>query len=442
MRTPTLAGCAAIALAVAWTTAAAQVDIVERTRTIIGQLAKGEFAAVVATFDPKMRAALPEEKLRSTWMSVQSQVGAFQGLGEPRTATKGDFRIVVVPAQFENARAEIQVAFAPSGEVVGLNVRPAAAAAGASADAPYVVPARFTERAMTIDAGGWPLPAAVAMPEGKGPFRALVLVHGSGPGDRDQTLGPNKPFRDLALGLASRGIAVLRYDKRTRVHGTKLAGLTSFTVKDETVDDAVAAVRLLRATPGIDAAQVYVLGHSLGGMLVPRMAAAAGSDVAGWIVMAGAARPLEQALADQLRYLAQTDGVISSDEQKQLDEVEALAAKVKALRPGDPPLSALGISAPSSYWIDLRGYDPPTAARRVTARMLVLQGERDYQVTVDEFARWKAALGERKDVTLKSYPELNHLFIAGTGRSLPSEYAVAGHVAEEVIADIAGWIAK
>jgi dienelactone hydrolase len=273
----------------------------------------------------------------------------------------------------------------------------------------------------------------------------VVLVHGSGPGDRDQSLGPNKPFRDLARGLASRGVAVLRYEKRTRQHGAKIASAgaaSQFTVKEETVDDAVAAVRLLRATPGIDPKRIFVLGHSLGGMLAPRIATAAASQVAGLIIMAGAVRSLEQSILDQTRYLAKADGTISPDEQKQITALEQLVASVKTLKPTDPPLAAAGAGAPASYWIDLRGYDPPAAAAAVKLPMLILQGGRDYQVTPDDFAKWKAALGTRSDVALKLYPALNHLFIAGSGASLPAEYMVAGHVDESVVRDIAEWVTR
>ena len=76
----------------------------------------------------------------------------------------------------------------------------------------------------------------------------------------------------------------------------------------------------------------------------------------------------------------------------------------------------------------------------VKAPMLVLQGERDFQVTRDDFARWKSALGSRADVTLRSYPALNHLFIAGSGPASPAEYEIPGHVAEEVVTDIANWV--
>jgi dienelactone hydrolase len=265
-------------------------------------------------------------------------------------------------------------------------------------------------------------------------------VHGSGPQDRDVSIGPNKPFRDLARGLASRRIVVLRYDKRTRVHGAKLAAMTQFTVNDETVDDAVAAVRLLRSTPGVDPNRVYVLGHSLGGSVAPRIAAAAGRDIAGVVILAGAVRSLQQSLLDQSRYLAHADGSISPEEEKQLAEVEQFAKSIDALKPGDLPPAMPGISAPTSYWLDLRDYDAPAAAAALEVPMLVLQGGRDYQVTSADFEKWKAALANRKDVSMKLYPALNHLFISGTGASVPGEYFTAGHVDEQVIRDIADWI--
>jgi fermentation-respiration switch protein FrsA (DUF1100 family) len=116
-------------------------------------------------------------------------------------------------------------------------------------------------------------------------------------------------------------------------------------------------------------------------------------------------------------------------------------AKVKALQPpatGSATGSVLG--APASYWLDLRGYNPPEAAKALGRPMLVLQGERDYQVTLDNFEAWQKALADRKDVTFKSYPKLNHLFIEGEGKSAPAEYQKPGHVAEAVVADVAEWI--
>jgi fermentation-respiration switch protein FrsA (DUF1100 family) len=119
-----------------------------------------------------------------------------------------------------------------------------------------------------------------------------------------------------------------------------------------------------------------------------------------------------------------------------------VADSVRALKPEDATSGRMIFNAPASYWLDLRGYDPPSEAKRVKQPMLILHGERDYQVTMEEFARWKSAIGPRSDAAFHSYPTLNHLFIAGAGPSLPPEYPVPGHVAEDVVRDIAAWIAR
>ena len=141
--------------------------------------------------------------------------------------------------------------------------------------------------------GGEPraLPGTLFLPNGVEKAAAVVLVHGSGPNDRDETLGPNRPFRDLATGLATRGIAVLRYDKRTKVYPESFAGLKNPTVKDEILDDVSAALEFLKSRPEIDADRITITGHSLGGTLAPRIAAA-NPSVSKIVILAGAARPL------------------------------------------------------------------------------------------------------------------------------------------------------
>ena len=111
------------------------------------------------------------------------------------------------------------------------------------------------------------------------------------------------------------------------------------------------------------------------------------------------------------------------------------------LKPSDPPVAFAGTSAPAAYWLALRGYDPPAVAATLPQSWLVLQGERDYQVTTADFARWRQALTGREDCRFHSYPALNHMFIAGVGRSHPGEYGRPGHVAAQVIDDIAAWVA-
>jgi fermentation-respiration switch protein FrsA (DUF1100 family) len=268
----------------------------------------------------------------------------------------------------------------------------------------------------------------------------VVLVHGSGPHDRDETIGPNKPFRDLAWGLASQGIAVLRYEKRTKAHAQAAAGQQStFTVYDETIHDALEAVALLRETNDIDPERVYVLGHSLGGMVAPRIGAA-DLEIAGLIVMAGTSRPLEDVVLEQMDYVFGLDGVIAPEEKATLDQVEDQVARIKALTATDTGSDEPLLGAAPSYWLDLHDYDAPQLASELAQPMLFLQGERDYQVTLEDLAGWQQVLSSRPAVTFKTYPELNHLFISGEGAITPAEYEVAGHVAEAVILDIAEWI--
>jgi dienelactone hydrolase len=303
----------------------------------------------------------------------------------------------------------------------------------------YVNPAAFSEKDVLVGTGDKALPGTLTMPMGNGPFPAVVLVHGSGPNDRDETIGPNKPFRDLAWGLASQGIAVLRYEKRTKVHPEQFTA--NSTVKEETIDDAIAAVSLLRQTAQIDSQKVYVLGHSLGGMLIPRIGTMIDPNVAGFIILAGNTRPLEDLLIEQITYIVSVDGKISGEEQAQIDIIKQQVANIKNPQLSSAvPASELPFGIPAAYWLDLRDYRPAAIAQTLQQPMLILQGERDYQVTMVDFQGWQQALASRQNVVFKSYSDLNHLFMEGSGKSTPGEYLMAGHVSETVINDIANWI--
>jgi uncharacterized protein len=403
---------------------------------VLAALVARDAAKVVSQFDATMKAVLSEQALLDGWDKNAAQFGALRGHAAPQQQPRGAYTAVVIPCEFERGKLDVTVVFNAAGEIAGLSMSPPA-----YAPPDYAVPASFAERDVTVGAGDWALPGTLTMPVGAGPFPAIVLVHGSGPNDRDESLGPNKPFKDLALGLASRGLAVLRYDKRTKVYGAKVAPLTQFTVREESIDDAIVATALLRAEPKIDPARIFVLGHSLGGMIAPRIAEA-DPKIAGIIVMAGLVRPLDQAMYDQSRYLANADGTVTPAEQQQIDAAKKAMETIASLTDEDAKAGKRIAGAPASYWLDLRDYNPPAAAARLPQRILVLQGERDYQVTTSDFVRWQSALAGIPTAQFKLYPALNHLFIAGTGRSLPAEYAVPGHVLVEVINDIAAWIKK
>jgi dienelactone hydrolase len=405
----------------------------------VEHLSRGEYASGVALFDSTMKSAMPEARLKGTWEGVTAQAGQVRSMPAVSLVKYAAYDIALVTCQGEHKTFVTRVVFDAKGRIAGLFF----ADQVADYKAPlYVVRNTFKEVETGVPSPDGPLGATLCVPEGDGPFPALVLVHGSGPNDRDETIGPNKPFRDLAWGLASKGIAVLRYEKRTKQYAAKLvARLSTFTVSDETVDDALAAVDLLRHTEKIDQRRIFVLGHSLGGMLVP-MIGIRDADIAGFVVLAGAARHLEDLMLEQVTYIAGLKGSLTEAEKNQIAETRKQVEKVKSLKASDAGSSKLIFNAPPSYWLDLKSYDPPEVAASLKQPMLILQGERDYQVTMTDFDRWKMGLQGRKNVAFKAYPDLNHLFMEGVGKSTPSEYEKVGHVAAYVIDDIAGWIGK
>jgi len=415
-------------------------DYPASAKAFVDLLEKGDFAGAVGRFDATMKRAAPEAKLAEIWKGAQGQFGPFKKQLRVRSEKLAGYTCVFVACQFERKTMDMKVVFDGQGRIAGLFFVPARDAAAASAPPPYANTNSFREKPVTVGEGEWALPATLALPaSGAGPWPAVVLVHGSGPQDRDETVGALKPFRDLAWGLAAKGVAVLRYEKRTKEHAAKVAAsLATLTLKGETIDDALSAAALLRATAGIDPKRVFVLGHSLGGMAAPRIGKA-DPQLAGLIILAGATRPLENLILEQTRYLLSLQDPGSTEAKAKLAEMETMLAKVKKLGPADASSSTLYFGAPAAYWLDLRAYDPAAAAKSLKQPMLILQGERDYQVTLDDFEGWKQALGSNPAVTFKLYPDLNHLFAAGKGKSAPAEYEQPGHVAETVVSDIAEW---
>jgi len=408
----------------------------------VSELASGATAKAFARLDSTMTAAASE--IRAGWDQVVANNGALARVAGTRRVRSGRYDAVLVRCDFARATIDVKLVFDADGKIGGLWYLPSGDAADYGApDAPSPAaaapPPGVRELEVVVGADPWKLPGTLALPAGgDGPFPALVLVHGSGPNDRDESLGGARPFRDLAWGLAAKGIAVLRYDKRTRVHRAQTVVLDKFTVKDETVDDAVAAVALLIARPDIDRKRVAVLGHSLGGSLIPRIAAA-DARPAGFVMLAGDTRSLDDALTSQTAYMRALEPHLPDARRAELDALDAEAAKVKRIdKNGKERIMGL----PPGYFLDLRAYRPARAVASVKRPLLVLQGGRDYQVPSTELDAWKKALRGHKNVTFALYPELNHLFIAGTGPSTPAEYEVPAHVAPQVIDDVAAWIGR
>lgn len=421
-------------------------DYVGAAKHFVTELSQRHFDDASKQFDGDMARALPPKTLEETWNGLLGQVGDFKQIITTRIQEMQGYQVVFVTCEFVKANLDVKVAFDSKVRIGGLYFVPAQNSSAWSPPA-YVQRARIREQSVTVGNNPWRLPGVLTLPRsGNGPFPGIVLVHGSGPLDADETIGPNganKPFKDLAWGLASQGIVVLRYKKRTLVHGAELKKkIPLFTIRDETMDDAQAAVNLLLRTPAVDPKRVYVIGHSLGGMLAPRIAAT-NAEISGIVILAGPSRPIEQCLVDQTKYLVKLSGMNSEEAERQVENVQKIANQIEDpnLKP-ESIVDLMGTHIPGSYWLDLRNYNAVESAARLSTPILVLQGGRDYEVSEANFEGWKTALDGHANISFKLYPNLNHLFIAGSGVSTPAEYNQPGHVTQEVIDDISEWITK
>ncbi len=301
---------------------------------------------------------------------------------------------------------------------------------------PYADRTTFSETTVVIGEAPWDLGGTLTLPNGLGPFPAVVLVPGSGYADRDSTGLAAKAFRDLAWGLASQGVAVVRYDKRTLTHALAFARQPEFTLDDELVDDALAAVALLRQIPRIDPARVFVLGTSLGGMTAPRIAQR-DPAIAGLILYSAPAEPVrEWQLRYVQRYIRDFSRVATtSAERRWFDLIQAYAAALAGSE-GAPPY----IKVRPGYPLERAGYRPEVAAQEIPTPFLILHGALDQALTREAKAGWARSLRGREDVVFRLYANHDHGLFDWRDQSGP-DIRPTVHVSVEVVDDIASWIA-
>lgn len=397
---------------------AAPASFVDHADAAIEALVAKNWLAVVEAFDLDAEPPTPSQ-VEAAWRAQA------KGLGEPRAWTRVDRTyqdgLEVRTVHIELERGIVQCLVSVDLETRKLRslfiTRPAPPPSYIEAD-------RFHEVDVRVGSAPYVLGGTLTLPRGNGPFPAVLLVHGSGPSDRDASVGATKIFRDLAQGLASSGIAVLRYDKRTYTYRAQLSN--NISLDDEAVDDGVAAVKLLSVRSEIDPARIYVIGHSLGGLLAPEIAVRAGG-VAGIALLSPPGRLPWEIVREQMRYLGAPRDVLAQTE-----------TAVIELSLGVERGSLVGM--PYSYWRDWAKRDGVAMVKRLKRPTLVLHGTRDYQVTSDDFATWQEGLAKEPYAELVTLEGVNHLFIAGHGTPSPLEYRIENHVDGRVLAKLSAFV--
>jgi dienelactone hydrolase len=387
-------------------------------------LGNSELNRARAMFDADLQKVLTEEQLGKVWSGQTAALGPLKSVRSDAGVERSGKLVHSVDLAFEQGSLIATVALdQPGHELAGLFFRPGRTQ---GTTAPYADAARFRSEEVSLGKDPFILAGTLTLPVGSGPFPGVVLVHGSGPMDRDETVIANKPFKDIAEGLASRGVAVLRYDKRTFAYAARLS--PDISVDDEVIVDAIYALDALRARKEVDPKSVFVLGHSLGAALAPEIAQRS-QPVAGVALLAPPGRAPWDIVVDQMRYL----GVPA-------DMLAATEKDAAAVEKGTPDAKLLGV--PAAYWRDLAGRDAVGKSRRLKAPLLLLRGDRDYQVTEQDLAIWRKGLGKQANVTIETLPADNHLFVPGSGKPGPAEFAKPGHVDEALIQRLVAFVQR
>lgn len=410
-------------------------------RAFVELLAARDVTGAHAMLAPALKQQVSEKDLAGLWSELERELGAFGSIDAVDvTETPAEKRAPVraaVRVTFAKGAREVVVAFGDAAQIVGVKVD---AATTRWQPPPYAKTSEFVES--TIVVGTADLRALLAKPNaassGTTTVPGVVLMHRDGPQDEDEKLGELRPFKDLAWGLASRGIAVLRYKKLAI---GDLPG--DATERDEVILPAVAAVEKLKAIPGVDPARVVVVGHGRGGALAPIVARQA--KLPGAAMLAASTRPLADGVLDQLDYLATLDPG-NADIKAQIDGWKKVKKRVE-----EPNLDrSAKIALPSggtlsgAYFLTAKELAPVQTAATFPGALFIAQGGRDFQVPPAQLAEWQKALAKAPKATFKTYPTLGHLFTpsVGAGKPTPADYDGAAHVDERLVDDLAAWIRK
>ena len=420
-----------------------------RAREFVRAMADDDFQGASAMFAPDGWAAgeLDAVALESMWSTATgdgfSRLIAVEVSAPLEFIAIYDYLIVSLRLTLDTSEGidelDVTLIFFNDGLIGGLTVEEARTQPG-SAEAypvpPYAERNSFEEYEVMIGQTPWELEATLTVPRGPGPFAAVLLIGGAEASDRDGTGNASKVLRDFAWGLATQGIATMRYDERVWTHALAAARQPDFTMDEDVVNDALAALATLRQTPRIDPARIYVLGLSLGGFAAPRIAQR-DQGVAGIVVIAAPSGAIHDAGWRAQQRGAELDGVVTEDEKSRINFFKSRAALIASLAAGntvsDDPRVRL------TYQVNLVGYRPEEVAHTLRIPLLALFGNRDATLHFEEPKTWILSVFHRRNAAFRMYRHHTHSMfdVRTVTGSAGSTYE---HVSQEVISDIVAWI--
>jgi dienelactone hydrolase len=412
--------------------------VTELSESFLKKMTREQFDSCEVYFDTSVTDKINSGVMSDVWAQIPRYVGDYRSYDNIRTEKIGDtLDVVIIQCAFEKTKLDLRFVYNKLKKIIGLLFIPPKSK-NTYNPPEYYIPSKLYETKLAVKTGTFEMPGILCVPNNVTDPPVVILIAGSGANDKDETAGPLKALKDIALGLASNGIASLRYDKRTYTYGNKLPK-DKTGINEEVIEDALSAVKILRAHALTKESKIFVAGHSLGAMCAPLIATKS-KDISAIIMLAGNARSLEDLVLDQYTYFSTLDSNDTNIKQaiekiKIQNETVKDPKKLKKAETKDLPLEI-----PSFYWQSIKNYDQVKTAKKVKQPILILQGERDYQVTTKEFNIWKKELSTDPKNKFITYPSLNHMFMKGEGKSTPAEYDEPNNVEEKVILDMVEFV--
>jgi dienelactone hydrolase len=397
---------------------------------------QGKFEEARDFMDESVKSKISIDELKLFWLRLENSLGTYQSVDGAKSSIQGEYYQVILTCGFSRGSQPFTFVFNKDEKLVGFFISQKPMTNEYTSPS-YADTSLYKEQEVKIKFAEGEMAGIFTSPKNLSNFPVVIMVHGSGPADMDESVGSNKPFKDLAAGLAAQGIASIRYVKRSMIYPNTFN--KAFTVKEEVLDDALTAITLASTLPGVNKAQIYVFGHSLGGMLAPRIASLAPS-LKGIILAAAPARKFADLITEQNEYLYKASGDTSAAGKQQFLESVIDIDKTRLLKLGAIAPDSVILGAPASYWLDLNNHDQLATAKKLKNRILVIQGEKDFQVSVRDFEIWKSGLTGNKNAMFKLYPDLNHLLSVQEEKGNGTQYRLPANVDINLIKDIAVWI--
>ena len=409
-------------------------EYLDRSLGYLEQFVRGEFESFLEDLAGDYHGKVPKALFAQQWSAILQAFGRQERILHSEVSAESDVPVVTVTALHPLRKLNITFTYNTAGAVVcvDLQLLPLDVAPQAT-DV-------WEERPVQVGQSEKKLNGMLTLPRGNGRPPVVLLLPGSGPNNMDEMVGTggNKPFADLAHGLAEAGIASIRYDKRTYAYPEDMA-LTD--VEGEYLEDADAAVKLLLMDERVDGNKIFLLGHSEGGMLGPEVIRR-NPSIKGFISFAGTLRRLEDLLLEQTKkMLDHADGLSQEQKRQQLNGIEQAVRQIKTLDPEERETMIMGASA--AYWNSLNAIDTPALVRQMDIPILIMQGEEDFQVTTDvDYHLWQEVLAGKQNAQFRLYPGLNHLFMEGGTKAVIdlTVYNHQRHMDAQVIRDVALWV--